>query len=139
MRQKQDKAKVHVSVGLIQNSAGYFFLSCRRPQSSHAGLWEFPGGKRKPKESSREALARELKEEVGIAVLSADYLGTVYPTHHNVILDMYHVTTYDGNCHNAEQQVCAWVKMPMLYTLPFPYAHPSIIKLLERHKLINKP
>ncbi len=41
-------------------------LACRRGQhKSSPGLWEFPGGKVEPGESSFTALEREIKEEMG--------------------------------------------------------------------------
>ena len=44
-------------------------LVCQRPLAKrHGGLWEFPGGKRLPGESDAEAAARELWEELGVAV-----------------------------------------------------------------------
>lgn len=44
-------------------------LLCRRPaHKRHGGLWEFPGGKCEPGESDAIAAARELREELGVAV-----------------------------------------------------------------------
>jgi mutator protein MutT len=48
-------------------------LVCQRPaHKRHGGLWEFPGGKCEPRESDREAISRELHEELGVEVLAVD-------------------------------------------------------------------
>lgn len=52
-------------------SRGDEFLVCQRPlHKRHGGLWEFPGGKCDPGESDEEAIRRELREELGVAVTS---------------------------------------------------------------------
>jgi 8-oxo-dGTP diphosphatase len=50
-------------------------LACRRaPHKINPGLWEFPGGKVEKTESSREALERELLEELGVWVNPGELL-----------------------------------------------------------------
>lgn len=72
---------VDVVCGVIQDAEGRF-LACLRPQGKHlGGKWEFPGGKVDPGESSQVALARELSEELGIAVEVGDALSTVIWTY----------------------------------------------------------
>ncbi len=56
---------VHVVCGLIERQGK--LLVARRRQTDFSGWWEFPGGKVEPGESSETALARELREELGIA------------------------------------------------------------------------
>jgi 8-oxo-dGTP diphosphatase len=47
------------------------YLVGRRPAAKrHGGLWEFPGGKVEPGETDAEAMARELREELAVAVTS---------------------------------------------------------------------
>jgi 8-oxo-dGTP diphosphatase len=59
---------IEVVCGVIRDEEGKV-LACRRAADRHlGGLWEFPGGKVEDGEDPREALARELAEELGIVV-----------------------------------------------------------------------
>ena len=53
---------------LIRDGEGRVLLQRALPGKRHAGLWEFPGGKVDPGETPRAALAREIAEELGIAL-----------------------------------------------------------------------
>lgn len=44
------------------------YLAAQRGHGEFEGLWEFPGGKIEPGESSEEALIREIKEELSIDI-----------------------------------------------------------------------
>src|SRR4028118_909887 len=58
---------VVVAAALV-DAEGRVLLQQRPHGKAMAGLWEFPGGKVEPGELPEAALARELEEELGIAV-----------------------------------------------------------------------
>ena len=78
---------------------GQEFLLAQRPEGKvYAGYWEFPGGKVEPGESVREALIRELQEELGITVTACSPWLTrqfTYP-HATVRLHFWRVTAWNG-------------------------------------------
>ncbi len=54
-------------------------LVSRRKEGSHlAGLWECPGGKVEPGEDPREALARELREELGVLATAGEVVEVTF-------------------------------------------------------------
>ncbi len=81
-----------------------------------AGRWEFPGGKVAEGESERQALARELEEELGIEVLSARpmmRLSHRYPDR-EVELSMWIVEGYRGEPRGRDGQRLKWVQRAQL-------------------------
>lgn len=53
-------------VAALIESKGRLLVCQRRRGSNFELMWEFPGGKKKPTETPQQALARELREELGI-------------------------------------------------------------------------
>ncbi len=103
------KSAVHVAVGVLRR--GRQVLLASRPAGKvYAGYWEFPGGKVEPGEPLEAALARELREELGITVTHATPWLTRthdYP-HAFVHLHFYMVWDWQGELHPHEGQQFAW-------------------------------
>ncbi len=57
-----------VAVAVFLKPDGRFLLSSRAEGKPYAGYWEFPGGKIEPGESVRDALVRELREELNVVI-----------------------------------------------------------------------
>jgi 8-oxo-dGTP diphosphatase len=62
---------IEVAAAVLEKSDGTFLLAQRPSGKPWAGYWEFPGGKIEAGETAHDALVRELKEELGIAVVTA--------------------------------------------------------------------
>jgi len=57
-------------------SRGRVLLARRKRGESHGGCWEFPGGAVEPGETVEECLARELREELGVAATIHEVIAT---------------------------------------------------------------
>jgi len=120
---------VHVAVGVIVNSAGEVLLA-KRPEHVHqGGLWEFPGGKVEGDETVKQALARELAEELAILVKSCQPMICIQ--HHygdkSVLLDVWKISGYEGTPIGNEGQVVRWVAKEQLPSYSFPAANAPIV------------
>ena len=66
-------------VSAAESVEGDRVLLTQRKRGSHlAGAWEFPGGKVEPGEDPRDALARELREEIGVEAEARDILEVTF-------------------------------------------------------------
>ncbi len=54
--------------GVVMRDGKMLILQRSRNEDVYPGIWEFPGGKREPLESSENSLLREIKEETSLNV-----------------------------------------------------------------------
>lgn len=124
---------VHVAVGVIEDAEGNVFIARRAAGAHQGGLWEFPGGKLEAGETTPQALARELREELAIIIEACEPL--IQIRHHypdkSVLLDVYRVTVFRGQPVGNEGQQVQWVKKSELEHYSFPAANKPIIKAIH--------
>ena len=128
-----ESAPIHVAVGVLRRSDGRVFAAERLPGRHLAGQWEFPGGKLEPGESARAALARELREEVGVEVLDARPLirfPCEYPDR-RVRLEVFEVSEWRGRPHGREGQAIDWVEPGDLKRLDLVAGAVPIVAAIE--------
>lgn len=87
-------------------------LICQRTRHQAMPLkWEFPGGKIEEGEQPRDALRRELDEELGIAADIGDEVARIrheYPTGNSVELRFFDVRSYSGEVENRIFREIVW-------------------------------
>lgn len=110
-----DRAIVEVAVGVLVRPDGQFLLTSRPVGKVYAGYWEFPGGKLEAGETVTQALARELNEELGIAIDGATpwKVELVDYPHALVRLHFCKIFSWSGALQMREAQAFAWSDLPV--------------------------
>lgn len=134
---------IHVVAAVITDARGRILLNRRTENRDMAGLWEFPGGKREPGETSEAALVRELREELGIEAEIGAWLmdvPQVYPDKH-LLLEVRHVRSWKGTPRGREGQAVTWVTPDKLSRYSMPPADLPVVAALREadHYLIVAP
>jgi 8-oxo-dGTP diphosphatase len=99
-------------------TGGALLVAQRRRPPELAGLWELPGGKVAPGETESQALARELREELGVEVDVGERLGDDVPSG-AVLLRAYQVSMTGGELHPHDHTALRWVRGAELDELPW--------------------
>lgn len=122
---------VIVTAGVIMGH-GKVLVAQRKQGSPQALLWEFPGGKVKEGEEPREALRRELKEELDIDVEVGKIFEAVYYPYPNdpILLLAYHCRIEKGLLNPLECHDLRWVNLKELKELSMPPADNPVRKHL---------
>lgn len=133
-----------VAAAVIFNESGQILIAQRPDHLHQGGLWEFPGGKLEEGETPRQALHRELQEELDIQVESASPLMTLrhdYPDR-CVRLHVWRVERFSGVPQGLQGQPITWVSRSDLTGYEFPAANGPIVnaaRLPDRYAIVDGP
>ncbi|MFN0156449.1 MAG: (deoxy)nucleoside triphosphate pyrophosphohydrolase [Bacteroidota bacterium] len=131
-----------VAVGIIRRNG--LVLACQRMKDARYPLkWEFPGGKLEQGETPREALVRELHEELGIHALVGEEFyrqewvyteGVAEPEKPGAFRVFYFlVDEFTGELVNNAFEAVTWVQPEELQHMDILEGNRAAINLLEQH------
>lgn len=127
---------VSVVAGIISHG-GRVLIGQRKTRDWHGGKWEFPGGKIEVGEAEAEALARELREELGIEAQIGSELQRYafhYDTRPPVELIFFEVRQFTGVPVNYEFEQILWEWSENLPNYDFLDGDKDIIRWLAEQK-----
>jgi mutator protein MutT len=131
--EEKPRSTIHVVAGAVTDAGGRVLIA-QRPSGKHlAGSWEFPGGKLELVEARALGLARELREELGIAIREPRPLIRVRHTYTfgQVLIDMWVVTRYDGEPRGLDGQALRWCHQDELAGVDLLPADRPIVRALR--------
>jgi 8-oxo-dGTP diphosphatase len=115
-------------------------LVCQRTRHQSMPLkWEFPGGKIEPGEQPRDALRRELEEELGIDATIGDEVARIrheYRSGAAVELRFYTVREYKGEMENKIFKDMRWATRSELPSFDFLEADLGLVQNLVEGKIV---
>ncbi len=120
---------VEVAAGLIIRE-GRILIAQRRTSAHLGGLWEFPGGKRKPGESFEVCLTREVMEELGLTIAVHEQVAAA--EHRDakrwVRLRFYRCTILAGEPRPIGCEAYRWITPAEITAYPFPPADEPLVR-----------
>jgi 8-oxo-dGTP pyrophosphatase MutT (NUDIX family) len=110
-----------VAAAILRSGDTVLLCHRRADRSWYPDVWDLPGGHVGPEESPREALSRELREELGINVRLPDAASPRILEEDDVEFHLWVVSEWDGEVRNAaedEHDAIGWFTRPEVERLP---------------------
>ena len=108
-----------VSAGILLRGTRVL-LSLRSADEEMPHTWQFPGGKVLQGENNKEALGREIAEELGVTVVSAHLIGIeqhAFEAHTPIVIYFYVIDSYEGHINALEKQALLWAEIGDVHNL----------------------
>jgi 8-oxo-dGTP diphosphatase len=124
---------VMVVAGVIRRN-GRILICQRKRGSRHELKWEFPGGKVEERETPSSALARELREELGMEALVGKEITRYeyqYPSRPPILLIFYDVTEFSGEPENRIFEQMVWEEPARLAAYDFLEGDARFLRMLN--------
>ena len=122
---------IEVVAAIIQRDGAYF--ATQRGYGEFEGMWELPGGKIEPGESSENALKREIQEELGVDIVIEDLICTTeydYPSFH-LTMHCYICSIEAGEIVLREHKSARWLRPEELGSVEWLPADKDVISRLN--------
>ena len=122
-------------VAAVIERDGRILIGQRRLGDGNQLKWEFPGGKMEPSESPREALRRELSEELGIAADIGEEITRYeygYPGKPPIELIFFRVVQFQGEPENLAFHGIRWETAAQFHRYEFLDGDVDFVKRLAR-------
>lgn len=127
-----ERKTIEVVAAVIRDKDKIF--ATQRGYGEFKGGWEFPGGKIEENEAPKQALIREIKEELDTEIEVNDLIDIIeydYPTFH-LKMQCFWASVKKGNLVLKEHDAAKWLTKETLYSVDWLPADLGLIETIER-------
>ena len=125
--------QIEVVAAIIKQDNTIF--ATQRGYGEFKGGWEFPGGKIESGETPRQALVREIKEELDVNIQVGDFLHTVeydYPSFH-LTMHCFICSLLSDEIYLNEHQAARWLDKDSIDSVEWL---PADVEVAEKVKML---